>query len=82
MAGAAPVAPAIVVPGAGWTLVTARSAVPLRDRERRVLQALADLVGRLLEGRPAADSGANASGGTPRLPMVYISPRPQCCLLE
>ena len=37
-----------VVPGGGWTLVTGRPAVELRTRERRVLQALADLSGRLL----------------------------------
>ena len=37
-----------VVPGGGWTLVTGRRAVTLRSRERRVLQALADLAGHLL----------------------------------
>ena len=37
-----------VVAEAGWTVVTTRSSVALRDRERRIIQALADLAGRLL----------------------------------
>jgi hypothetical protein len=37
-----------VVPGSRWTLVTGRSAITLRARERQVLQALADLTGLLL----------------------------------
>jgi hypothetical protein len=37
-----------VVAEAHWTVVTTRSGVALRDRERQIVQALAELAGRLL----------------------------------